>query len=75
MLLTIIMRHHLKKMHLCLTKELNEDELVDDISTIMYVVDAAWSRYCGLAGLFCILLRLLAFDIYRSRDIQAPADR
>ncbi|KAJ6541392.1 hypothetical protein B0H19DRAFT_1381102 [Mycena capillaripes] len=49
MLLAIIMRRHLKKMRLCLIRELSEDELVDDTSTIMYVVDAAWSRYCGLA--------------------------
>ncbi|KAJ7210430.1 hypothetical protein GGX14DRAFT_450689 [Mycena pura] len=49
MLLATVMRHHLKKMHACLKKELNKAELAEDTETVMYVVDVAWSRYCGLA--------------------------
>lgn len=52
MLLATVMRHHLKKMHVCLRNELNKAELVEDTETVMYVVDVAWLRYSGLAGWF-----------------------
>ncbi|KAF7367132.1 hypothetical protein MSAN_00972900 [Mycena sanguinolenta] len=48
MLLGVIMRHHLNKMHLSLSRELDEAELVDDTNAILYVVDVAWYRYNGL---------------------------
>ncbi|KAF8143185.1 hypothetical protein K438DRAFT_651422 [Mycena galopus ATCC 62051] len=49
MLLAIVMRRHLNKMHMCLRKELNEAELDEDKETVMYVVDVAWSRHNSLA--------------------------
>ncbi|KAF7361105.1 hypothetical protein MSAN_01142100 [Mycena sanguinolenta] len=49
MLLAIIMRRHLTKMHMYLTRELSDAELIDDMNTILYVVDVAWTRYCGIA--------------------------
>ncbi|KAJ6512718.1 hypothetical protein C8R45DRAFT_961144 [Mycena sanguinolenta] len=48
MLLAIILRRHLAKMHLCLSSEMNAEELADDSSTVQFVAEAAWLRYNDL---------------------------
>ncbi|KAJ7162329.1 hypothetical protein C8R46DRAFT_1283124 [Mycena filopes] len=48
MLLAIILRRHLEKIHLCTTMEMHDDELFDDSFTIQFVVEAAWLRYTDL---------------------------
>ncbi|KAJ7229969.1 hypothetical protein GGX14DRAFT_409643 [Mycena pura] len=45
MLIALILRRHLAKMHLCLSVEMGEEELFDDSSTIKFVLEAAWLRY------------------------------
>ncbi|KAJ6594662.1 hypothetical protein B0H19DRAFT_1247319 [Mycena capillaripes] len=48
MLIAIILRRHLAKMHLCMTAEMNDEELFDDSYTVKFVVKAAWLRYNDL---------------------------
>ncbi|KAJ7442984.1 hypothetical protein FB451DRAFT_1296459, partial [Mycena latifolia] len=52
MLIAIIMRRHLLKMHLCLTMEMNDGEIYDDSYTVKFVVEAAWLRYKDLVDFF-----------------------
>ncbi|KAJ7442979.1 hypothetical protein FB451DRAFT_1376810 [Mycena latifolia] len=52
MLIAIIMRHHLLKMHLCLTTEMNDEEFYDDSYTVKFVVEAAWLRYKDLVDFY-----------------------
>ncbi|KAJ7689549.1 hypothetical protein B0H17DRAFT_633894 [Mycena rosella] len=52
MLIAIIMRRHLLKMHLCLKTEMNAEELYDDSYTVKFVVEAAWLRYNGLVDFY-----------------------
>ncbi|KAJ7689602.1 hypothetical protein B0H17DRAFT_1331705 [Mycena rosella] len=52
MLIAVILRRHLAKMHLCLLEEMNEEELADDSSTIQSVVEAAWLRYIDLLAFY-----------------------
>lgn len=52
MLLVLILRRHLAKLHLCMTQEMNSLELEDDSGTILRVVDTAWSRFTELTGGF-----------------------
>ncbi|KAJ7802096.1 hypothetical protein B0H14DRAFT_2893447 [Mycena olivaceomarginata] len=51
-LLAIILRRHLAKMHLCIITELNAEELPDDAGTVKFVVEAAWMRYNDLLALY-----------------------
>ncbi|KAJ7140878.1 hypothetical protein C8R44DRAFT_974601 [Mycena epipterygia] len=51
-LIAIIMRRHLEKMHICLTEEINANELFDDTYTIKFVVEAVWLRYKGLVEVY-----------------------
>ncbi|KAJ7453556.1 hypothetical protein B0H11DRAFT_273180 [Mycena galericulata] len=51
LLLAMIMRRHLAKMHLCQYEEISEEELYNDTYTIMLVVDAAWWKYKSLVDL------------------------
>jgi hypothetical protein len=50
MLITLLMRRHLAKMHLCLTEAISEKELSDDSLAIRVVIDVAWKRYSQLLG-------------------------
>ncbi|KAJ7441736.1 hypothetical protein FB451DRAFT_117361 [Mycena latifolia] len=52
MLIAIIMRRHLLKMHLCLTTEMNDEEFYDDSYTVKFVVEAAWLRYNDLLDFY-----------------------
>ncbi|KAJ7877926.1 hypothetical protein B0H14DRAFT_2712105 [Mycena olivaceomarginata] len=47
-LLALLMRRHLAKMHLCLKQELDQRELDDDMDTITWVVTALWRRFVEL---------------------------
>ncbi|KAJ7657383.1 hypothetical protein DFH06DRAFT_1131873 [Mycena polygramma] len=47
-ILAVILRRHLAKMHLCLTSDMNEEELFDDRVTVKFVIEAAWLRYNDL---------------------------
>ncbi|KAF7335401.1 hypothetical protein MVEN_02192800 [Mycena venus] len=51
-LLALLMRRHLAKMHLCLKQELDSQELWDDMDTITWVVDAVWIRFLDLKEQF-----------------------
>ncbi|KAJ7502614.1 hypothetical protein B0H11DRAFT_1989365 [Mycena galericulata] len=51
-LIALLMRRHLAKMHLCLHEEMNDAELVDDSQTIQSVLEAAWLRYLDLRGFY-----------------------
>ncbi|KAF7352127.1 hypothetical protein MVEN_01175800 [Mycena venus] len=52
MLLALLMRRHLAKMHLCLKQEVDSQELWDDMDTITWVVDAVWIRFQDLKEQF-----------------------
>ncbi|KAJ7442970.1 hypothetical protein FB451DRAFT_95665 [Mycena latifolia] len=52
MLIAIILRRHLLKMHLCLTTEMNDEEFYDDSYTVKFVVEAAWLRYNNIVELY-----------------------
>ncbi|KAJ7243357.1 hypothetical protein C8J57DRAFT_1525807 [Mycena rebaudengoi] len=52
MLIAVILRRHLAKMHLSLSMEMNEEELGDDGTTIQFVAEAAWLRYNTLLDYF-----------------------
>ncbi|KAJ7191852.1 hypothetical protein GGX14DRAFT_596765 [Mycena pura] len=47
-LLTLLMRKHLEKMRICLKQEVDPKELRDDLSTVTFVVDAAWQRFVDI---------------------------
>ncbi|KAJ7719291.1 hypothetical protein B0H16DRAFT_408293 [Mycena metata] len=49
-LLTLLMRRHLAKIHLCLKMEIDERELDDASSAIGVVIDALWARFSELKG-------------------------
>ncbi|KAJ7595187.1 hypothetical protein C8J56DRAFT_921782 [Mycena floridula] len=51
-ILTLILRRHLLKFHLYLVQEAMEEEIQDDIETILFVVIAAWRRFEDLTDLF-----------------------
>lgn len=72
MLLAIILRRHLEKIHLCLTTEINQEELFDDSFTIKLVAETAWVRYTNLLGSFSntfaplqLLLTFLEFYMHQ----------
>ncbi|KAF7317540.1 hypothetical protein MKEN_00840800 [Mycena kentingensis (nom. inval.)] len=48
MLMHIILRRHLAKMHLCLRMEMNDEEFEDDTMTVQKVAEAGWWRYIYL---------------------------
>ncbi|KAK7055990.1 hypothetical protein R3P38DRAFT_3170651 [Favolaschia claudopus] len=52
MLLAILLRRHVAKMHIALTQELHRDELWDDMDTVTWVADAAWLRFVDLREQF-----------------------
>ncbi|KAJ7743338.1 hypothetical protein B0H16DRAFT_1010259 [Mycena metata] len=47
-LLTLLMRRHLAKIHLCLKMEIDERELDDASSAIAVVINVLWARFCDL---------------------------
>ncbi|KAF7375648.1 hypothetical protein MSAN_00453900 [Mycena sanguinolenta] len=51
-LLALLMRRHLAKMHLGLKQELDSSELWDDMDTVTWVVDAVWMRFVDLKEQF-----------------------
>ncbi|KAJ6488966.1 hypothetical protein C8R45DRAFT_993286 [Mycena sanguinolenta] len=51
-LLAVLMRRHLAKMHLGLKQELDSRELFDDMGTITCVVKAVWIRFVDLKDQF-----------------------
>ncbi|KAJ6488972.1 hypothetical protein C8R45DRAFT_993301 [Mycena sanguinolenta] len=51
-LLAVLMRRHLAKMHLGLKQELDSRELFDDMDTIALVVEAVWIRFVDLKDQF-----------------------
>ncbi|KAF7375677.1 hypothetical protein MSAN_00457000 [Mycena sanguinolenta] len=52
MLLALLMRRHLAKMHLGLKQELDSRELQDDMDTITWVTEAVWIRFVDLKEQF-----------------------
>ncbi|KAJ6578128.1 hypothetical protein B0H19DRAFT_1230009 [Mycena capillaripes] len=52
MLLALLMRRHVAKMHLCLKQEIDAQELADDFDTVTWVVDAVWERFLELKEQF-----------------------
>lgn len=73
MLIALILRRHLAKMHLCMTTEMNDEELFDDSYTIKFVVEAAWLRYNDLLGTRLASLGTLV-PIDRFRVLQTSAN-
>ncbi|KAJ7577772.1 hypothetical protein C8J56DRAFT_1170874 [Mycena floridula] len=53
-LLTLLMRRHLLKFHLCLRQNIEEQELDDDSDTVTWVTNAAWVRFESLRGNFAL---------------------
>ncbi|KAF8143465.1 hypothetical protein K438DRAFT_1875998 [Mycena galopus ATCC 62051] len=51
-LLALLIRRHVAKMHLCLKQEINSDELWDDMDTLVWVTDAVWARFIDLKEQF-----------------------
>jgi hypothetical protein len=51
MLLALLLRRHVAKMHLCLEQELDSRELSDDMTTVTWVVLAVWQRFLELKGM------------------------
>ncbi|KAJ7596026.1 hypothetical protein C8J56DRAFT_1043125 [Mycena floridula] len=51
-LLTLILRHHLAKFHLCLQVDISEQELTDDSDTVTWVLQVLYNRYLSLTDLF-----------------------
>ncbi|KAJ6553898.1 hypothetical protein B0H10DRAFT_2201811 [Mycena sp. CBHHK59/15] len=51
-LLTLLMRSHVAKMHLCLQQELDYRELGDDMDTVTWVVYGVWNRFLELKEYF-----------------------
>ncbi|KAK7058060.1 hypothetical protein R3P38DRAFT_2599651 [Favolaschia claudopus] len=51
-LLAILLRRHVAKMHIALKQELHHEELWDDMDTVTWVVDAAWMRFLDLREQF-----------------------
>ncbi|KAF7330374.1 hypothetical protein MVEN_02475800 [Mycena venus] len=51
MLLVLLMRRHLAKMHLCVTRKIHPSELEDDVQTVTTVVGAVWDRFALLKDL------------------------
>jgi hypothetical protein len=52
MLLALVLRRHLAKLHIALKQELTTEELDDDAMTIRYIISAVWNRYNILKGEF-----------------------
>ncbi|KAJ7250786.1 hypothetical protein C8J57DRAFT_1354883 [Mycena rebaudengoi] len=52
MLLALLLRRHVAKMHLCLEQELDSRELNDDMTTVTWVVLAVWQRFLELKDFF-----------------------
>jgi hypothetical protein len=50
MLLALLLRRHVAKMHLCLKREIDWRELRDDMDSVNWVVWAAWIRFLDLKG-------------------------
>ncbi|KAJ7200442.1 hypothetical protein C8J57DRAFT_1736598 [Mycena rebaudengoi] len=50
MLLALLMRRHVAKMHLCLKREIDWRELLDDMDSVNWVVWAVWIRFLDLKG-------------------------
>ncbi|KAK6975085.1 hypothetical protein R3P38DRAFT_3128369 [Favolaschia claudopus] len=51
-LLAILLRRHVAKMHIALKQELHHEELFDDMDTVTWVVYAAWMRFLDLKEQF-----------------------
>ncbi|KAJ6522297.1 hypothetical protein B0H19DRAFT_1203097 [Mycena capillaripes] len=51
-LLALILRRHVAKMHLCLKQEIAAAELADDNDTVTWVVDVVWMRFLELREQF-----------------------
>ncbi|KAJ7911344.1 hypothetical protein B0H13DRAFT_2482186 [Mycena leptocephala] len=51
-LLALLLRRHVAKMHLCLKQEVDSQELWDDMDTVTWVVDAVWRRFMELKEQF-----------------------
>ncbi|KAJ6521241.1 hypothetical protein B0H19DRAFT_721738 [Mycena capillaripes] len=51
-LLALLMRRHVAKMHLCLKQEIDAEELADDYDTVTWVVYAVWVRFLELKEQF-----------------------
>ncbi|KAK6987605.1 hypothetical protein R3P38DRAFT_2574822 [Favolaschia claudopus] len=51
-LLAILLRGHVAKMHIALKQQLPHEELWDDINTVIWVVYAAWMRFVDLKEQF-----------------------
>ncbi|KAJ7734821.1 hypothetical protein B0H16DRAFT_1892397 [Mycena metata] len=71
-LIALLMRRHLAKMHLCLTKDISENELFDDSLAIRVVVDVAWDRYSHLLDYFGWKSPLNR-EHYRNTVVQSPS--
>jgi hypothetical protein len=50
MLLTLVLRRHLAKIHLCVDQEMNGEELDDDVVTIRCIAVTVWERFLYLKG-------------------------
>ncbi|KAJ7830412.1 hypothetical protein B0H14DRAFT_2593325 [Mycena olivaceomarginata] len=51
-LLALLLRRHVAKMHLCLKQEFDSRELWDDMDTVTWVVDAVYIRFLDLKEQF-----------------------
>jgi hypothetical protein len=52
----LVLRRHLAKFHLCLSQEMNKDELPDDADTVLRIIEAVWDRYAELKGMYAVYL-------------------
>jgi hypothetical protein len=71
MLLTLVLRRHLAKIHLCVDQEMNGEELDDDVVTIRCIAVTAWERFLYLKGELLDLEWKLAHQSYT----RPPASR
>ncbi|KAJ7147215.1 hypothetical protein C8R46DRAFT_545436 [Mycena filopes] len=51
-LLTLLLRRHLAKIHLCLKQDVDERELSDSWETILVIIGMVWSRFRDLKDYF-----------------------
>ncbi|KAJ7166645.1 hypothetical protein C8R46DRAFT_1094966 [Mycena filopes] len=51
-LLALLLKRHLAKIHLCLKQDIDERELVDSLTSIAVVINAAYSRFRDLKDYF-----------------------
>lgn len=51
-LLALLLKRHVKKMHLCLRQEIDSRELGHDANTVKRVVRAVWKRFVFLKGVY-----------------------